>query len=180
MLKPFDRRFSRKALLLALVFLLGGCQVELFGGLSEGEANDIIALLQRNGISVAKTIGKKQVVSLQIDEDRFADAVEILKRAGLPRERFDDLGDVFKKEGMVSSPTEERARFLYARSQELSQTLSQIQGALSARVHVVLPEKKTPTSPSRPRIGCGFLASQYGCEFHRLCAEDQEPGQQCH
>ena len=81
----------------------------------------------------------------------------LLKKAGLPRERFADLGEVFKKEGMVSSPTEERARFLYARSQELSQTLSQIDGALSARVHVVLPEKKTPTSSGQPASASVFI-----------------------
>ncbi|MCG8614167.1 MAG: hypothetical protein MI864_26950 [Pseudomonadales bacterium] len=51
------------------------------------------------------------------------------------------MGDVFKKEGFVSSPTEERARFLYAISQELTQTLMEIDGVITARVHVALPEK---------------------------------------
>jgi type III secretion protein J len=52
------------------------------------------------------------------------------------------MGDIFKKEGFVSSPLEERARYLYALSQELAQTLSLIDGVVSARVHVALPEHR--------------------------------------
>lgn len=152
------RRMLIRVLIAAIAgLMLVACQVELYGGLTEGEANEIVALLQRNGISVEKTTGKKQVVSLMIKQDRFADAMEILSRHGLPRKRFSDLGDVFKKEGMVSSPTEEKARFLYARSQELSQTLSDIEGVLSARVHVVLPEKQSPTSPLMPASASVFI-----------------------
>lgn len=152
------RRMLVRVLAVAVAgFLLVACQVELYGGLTEGEANEIIALLQRNGISVDKTVGKKQVVSLLIEQDRFADAMDILSRHGLPRTRFSDLGDVFKKEGMVSSPTEEKARFLYARSQELSQTLTNIEGVLSARVHVVLPKKESPTSPLMPASASVFI-----------------------
>ncbi|RED43730.1 type III secretion system inner membrane ring lipoprotein SctJ [Aestuariispira insulae] len=138
-----DRSCWKRLLLgTLLAILMSACQVELYGDLSENEANEMIALLQRSSISVEKKVGKKQSVSLLIAEADFARAMEVMKRHGLPRKRFSNLGEVFKKEGMVSSPTEERARFLYARSQELSQTLNDIQGVLSARVHVVLPQKK--------------------------------------
>jgi type III secretion protein J len=60
---------------------------------------------------------------------------------GLPREDFDSLGKVFKREGFVSTPLEERSRLLHALSQELSRTVSSIDGVLLARVALVLPAK---------------------------------------
>ena len=50
------------------------------------------------------------------------------------------MGQVFKKDGLVSSPMQERAQMIFALSQELSRTVSEIDGVLSARVHLVLPE----------------------------------------
>ena len=50
------------------------------------------------------------------------------------------MGDVFQKSGLVSSPLEERARFMYALSESIAETLNNIPGVLSSRVHLVLPE----------------------------------------
>jgi type III secretion protein J len=75
-----------------------------------------------------------------VDKGRFADAINILKEAGLPKQEFQSMGQVFKKDGLVSSPTQERAQMIFALSQELSRTVSEIDGVLSARVHLVLPE----------------------------------------
>ncbi len=50
------------------------------------------------------------------------------------------MGQVFKKDGLVSSPMQERAQMIFALSQELSRTVSEIDGVMSARVHLVLPE----------------------------------------
>jgi type III secretion protein J len=50
------------------------------------------------------------------------------------------MGEVFKRDGLVASPVQERAQMIFALSEELSRTVSEINGVLSARVHVVLPE----------------------------------------
>ena len=41
---------------------------------------------------------------------------------------------------MISSPSEERIRFMDALAQDLSRTIAGIDGVIDARVHVVLPE----------------------------------------
>jgi type III secretion protein J len=75
-----------------------------------------------------------------VDKARFADSIAILNEAGLPRQEFQTMGQVFKKDGLVSSPMQERAQMIFALSHELSRTVSEIDGVLSARVHLVLPE----------------------------------------
>ncbi len=127
-------------LALLVVLALAGCKAELYGNLSEREANEVVAALLGVGIPASKTTGRGGAVAVQVDEVRFAEAMAVLKDRGLPGETYQSMGEVFAKEGIVSSPVEERARFIYAMSQELGQTIAEIDGVLSARVHVVLPE----------------------------------------
>ncbi len=149
----------RGAPLLALLFLLllSACKVELFSGLGEHEANDMMAALLRRGIPAEKAPGLEGTYVLMVEEARFAEAVELLKMQGFPREPFASIGEVFKKEGLISSPLEERVRFVYALSQELSATLSEIDGVLSARVHVVLPDNALSTGKIVPSSAAVFI-----------------------
>src|SRR5690606_21980627 len=65
------------------------------------------------------------------------------------------MGAVFKSNGLVSSPVQERAQMVFALSEELSHSVSQIDGVLSARVHVVLPDNdllKRVISPSSASV----------------------------
>jgi type III secretion protein J len=119
---------------------LAGCKVDLYANLDQRSANDIVATLLRHGIPAERSIAKGGHLTVSIDEDRFADAVRILNDDGLPKQDFANIGEVFKKDGLVSSPVQERAQMIFALSQELSRTVSDIDGVLSARVHLVLPE----------------------------------------
>lgn len=75
------------------------------------------------------------------------------------------MGDVFRKEGMISSPLEERARYLWALSQELSATVSQIDGVIKARVHVVLPERGSGADASLPSSAAVFIKHKPGFNY---------------
>lgn len=155
---------SRAVVFLAMAVFLASCggKVELLKDIAEAEANEAIAVLLAAGIASSKIPGKEGVVSLEVEQMQVARAIDILNAEGLPRERFAKMGDVFRKEGLISSPLEERARYIWALSQELSATLAQIDGVIKARVHVVLPERSTGGDPAMPSSAAVFLKHKQG------------------
>ena len=132
--------FLRWVLSIVGVLVLTGCKSDLYTDLDQRQANEIAATLLQHGIVADRAFGKGNRVSVAVDSSRFADAITILNDNGLPKQQFATLGEVFKRDGLVSSPVQERAQMIYALSQELSKTVSDIDGVLSARVHLVLPE----------------------------------------
>lgn len=147
-----------KLVALALVFCaLAGCQAELYSKLGEREANDMIALLHKHGIPAERTFAKDGTNQIKVEESQLAQAIELLKANGLPRRTFTNMGEVFKSSGLISSPTEERARFIYALSEELSRTISDIDGVLSARIHVVLPKNDLLRQDATPSSASVFI-----------------------
>lgn len=133
-------RWVRRALVLLVALLLSACEAELYNNLDQRQANEMIATLQQRGIPAQRVAVKGGQYTVVVDKARFADSIAILKEAGLPKQEFQNMGQVFKKDGLVSSPMQERAQMIFALSQELSRTVSEIDGVLSARVHLVLPE----------------------------------------
>ena len=144
---------------LALALLLSACsaRVELISQVPEMQANDVIAALSEQGISADKVPGKDGVVSVEVAQDKIARSIEIMRAQGLPHEPYASLGDVFKKDGLISSPTEERARMIFALSQELSGTISKIDGVIFAQVHVVLPEQGGFGETGNPSSAAVFI-----------------------
>ena len=124
------------------VAVLSGCDQEttLYSNLEERQANGVMAALMENGITCHKQAGEENRWAVLIAENRFAEAMGILEARGLPTRQFQGVSESFKKTGMVSSPSEERIRFMDALAQDISHTLAQIDGVIDARVHVVLPE----------------------------------------
>ena len=137
-------------LVLLLCGFLAACKVELNTGLDERDANEITAVLLKNGISAHRELAKDGTMIVFVEESRFAESVEILQAHSLPRQKFSDLCSVFSGDGMISSPVEDRARLLCALSQDLSRTISEIDGVMSARVHPVLPKGEIGRSKNGP------------------------------
>lgn len=130
----------RFALAVLCALTVASCKSDLYTNLDERHANEIVATLRQHGIPADRSVAKNNRISVSVDESRFAEAVTVLNDSGLPHQEFATLGEVFKRDGLVSSPVQERAQMIYALSQELSRTVSEIDGVLSARVHLVLPE----------------------------------------
>jgi type III secretion protein J len=156
------------AILLIPALFLAGCQADLYTKLSETEANEIMALLSRKGISASRATAKDGTSTVRVEEGSFADAVALLNNAGLPHPKFATMGDVFADTKLVSSPVEERARFIYALSQELSRTLSEIDGVIIARVHLVLPKNDPLREDAKPSSASVFIKHDHNAAVASL------------
>ncbi len=132
----------RYTIVCLVTFLLLGCKVELYSGLDEREGNEMLAILLDNNIPSEKLVDKDKVVTIMVNSPDVSRSVKVLSSLGFPKEKYSSIGDIFPKDGLISSPTEERARYTYSMSQELSSTLSMIDGVVTARVHVVLPQEQ--------------------------------------
>lgn len=126
-----------KYLCLLLVLFLTGCKVELYRNLPQDEANHMVALLMLNHIDVSSEIDSKTgKVTLQIEKDKFIDAVEILRQNGYPKTQYVGIEDLFPAGQLVSSPAQEEAKMRYLKEQQLERTLSSMDGVISARVSI--------------------------------------------
>ncbi|HSW05253.1 type III secretion system inner membrane ring lipoprotein SctJ [Aquabacterium sp.] len=134
------RRWIPLAAVLLCTWLAGCSNQELYSKLTERQANEMVAVLRSAGIDADKHSQDGQFSVLTARGD-FPQAVRVLNAQGYPRDTFDTMGKVFKREGFVSSPLEERARLIHAMSQEISNTLASIDGVVTARVHLVVPER---------------------------------------
>ena len=67
--------------------LLAGCGKEatLHSGLPERQANLVMAALLDAGIGCRKSPGEEGTWNVSVVESKFADAVNLLEKAGLPR-----------------------------------------------------------------------------------------------
>jgi type III secretion protein J len=130
------------ALMLAAGILTGCSKSPLYTDLTEIQANEVQAALLSAHIDAQKAqMTKAKGWSIAVAHDEIPNAMAVLGAAGLPRQSLRTLGDVFPKESFVSSPLEERARYIFALSQEVQQTLMQLDGIVDARVHIALPER---------------------------------------
>lgn len=130
---------SKKIVSILLCIILLGCNTELYTGLTQKEGNEMLSILLSSGIDSQKEINSDGFVNIIVDDSDVSAALNILRNNGYPKEKFTSLDKVFPDEGLISSPVAERAKLLYVTSQEIASTLSQIDGVITARVHIVTP-----------------------------------------
>jgi type III secretion protein J len=146
--------------------LLSGCgEQDLFVQLAEPQANETVAALRIAGVAAEKVAREGGAFAVRVPQEAFPHAVEILRAQGLPRGGFDTLGQVFRKDGFLSSPLEERARLAHALSQEIANTLSSIDGVVLARVHVSMPEKDRLADKPALAAASVFLKHRAGLDL---------------
>lgn len=124
---------------LLVVVSLTGCDVALYSGLSEGEANQMLALLMLHQIKAEKQSEKGGVVSLSVDKSQFINAVELLRQNGFPRQQFATVDEMFPSNQLVTSPSQEQAKMVYLKEQQLESMLSHMDGVIHADVTIAMP-----------------------------------------
>ena len=154
-------------LALACLFGLAGCEQELYTGLSEAEANEMVAALSSAGIGAQKAVQDGQgqegrTWTLTVDQADMGPSLAVLRAQGLPRPRLASLGQVFQKQGLVATPAEERVRYIYGVSQELSRTLLDVDGVMLAHVHVVIPENDPLADKAKPASAAVYIRYRPG------------------
>ncbi|HPY39033.1 MAG TPA: type III secretion inner membrane ring lipoprotein SctJ [Thiolinea sp.] len=149
---------SSSAICLFALLALAGCKTDLYSGLGEQDANNMLAIMLNKGIAAEKVVDKKtSTYTLSVDKSSIPTAVKLLQEHGYPKEKLFSVNEMFQKDGLISSPTEERARFIFALSQSVQETLTQIDGVLVARVHVVLPENSPSGQQLQPSSASVFI-----------------------
>lgn len=151
---------------LGLAMMLVGCsEQELYSQLTQRQANEMVGVLRSAGVSAEKEAREGNTYAVSTSPDNFSQAIEVLRASGLPREGYETLGQVFKKEGFVSSPLAERARLMYALSQEISSTIASIDGVVVARVHLSVPEKEPLAEKAPPSSASVFIKHRAGVDL---------------
>ncbi|MXN78586.1 EscJ/YscJ/HrcJ family type III secretion inner membrane ring protein [Burkholderia sp. 4701] len=167
------RSRAARALLAGMLVLLAGCQKELYSGLTEVDANQMIAVLGDAGISAAKDNDARDASDRSAWQVSVADgdlhaALGVLRANGLPKPSYASLGELFQKQGLVSTPAEERVRYLYGVSQDLSRTLQDIEGVVVARVQVVIPENDPLADKIRPSSAAVYIRYRPGIDLRAM------------
>lgn len=132
----------QKLLISLLVLCLCACNESvLYKNIEENEANLMTSILIREGIETQRMANKDGTYNIVINDSAyFPEAIDALSLRGFPRIKFESLCTIFKGDGMVSTPVEQKARYTCAKEQELSGSLAELDGISMARVHLVLSE----------------------------------------
>jgi type III secretion protein J len=139
-------RIKRNSLLIAIVIFslsFTACSQVLHHGLTEEQANEIVVVLERNGIQATKAAeegGETLAFTIAVPKREAAKAWQVLRENDLPKPQAKGFNEVFAKTSLIPTAMEEKALFLQAVCGELSKTIEAINGVVDARVHVVLPE----------------------------------------
>lgn len=158
-----------RILTLFTCFALVSCgKIPLFSDLEEEEVNEIMSVLMDRSIPCVKVAGKEGKWGVEVAPEDFSQSMQVLQAIGLPKETFQKMGDIFQKTGLVSSPTEERIRFINALSQEISSTLMQIDGVVSARVHIALPDNNPLSEKTVPPSAAIFIKHRAGYDIESV------------
>src|SRR5262245_28717446 len=137
-----------------LAVALAACSTNILSGVDERGANDAAPALERAGIGAEKVADDGAGAgrfTLRVPRGDGARALDLLRALGLPRERRHGFSETYAQPSLIPSPSEERARYVDALAGELERTLEEVDGVISARVHLVLEETDALAVDAKPR-----------------------------
>ncbi len=152
--------------LIAIVFFVISQQPErttLYAALPEAEKARVIEALTNAGVDVAldPTTGDVIVPVRDYHSSRMTLAAQGLP-ASIP-DGYDSLADI----PMGSSRSVEQVRLKQTQEIELARSISEIQGLVTARVHLAIPEKSVFARASTPPTASVFVQMENGRSLSR-------------
>lgn len=144
-------------ILLGVTFITGCKQETLFTGLDQIQVNEVVALLQQNNIKAEKNNLNKAGYSVSVSPDDFPAAVGLMAAYNLPSRPRLEIAELFPADALVSSPRAEVARINSGIEQRLEQTLNQMNGVVSSRVHVSYDMNNTETDKNKQPVHISAL-----------------------
>lgn len=145
-----------------VVFMLAGCKVAVYSRMTEAEANETLYTLLQGGVDAEKREDTEGGFAVWAEKSDIARAIGLLKASAQPEQKHATLGELFGRNQLISTPLEERVRFIYGTEQALAQTLSKIDGVLVARVHIVLPVNDPLATEVKPASASVFIKHRSG------------------
>jgi type III secretion protein J len=142
--------------LIPILFFATACRQPIQHDLDEPEANQLVARLSESGIAAQseREGGRNAKWKVSVSTRDTTAAIRVLGELELPKARAPGFAEVFGKGSMVPTPVEENALYIHALQGELSRTLQELSGVVSARVHLVAganPSSTLSRAPVRPR-----------------------------
>jgi type III secretion protein J len=133
---------KRVVALLALLAAPVGCSVPVAGALDDGEANRVVVALDRTGVDATKEPdpAADNHWRVMVSRDDVPRALSTLRDEDLPRTPPPGVLDAVGKGALVPSEAAEHAQLVAGVAGDLERSLEGVDGVLSARVHLSLPE----------------------------------------
>ncbi|PPU95098.1 type III secretion system inner membrane ring lipoprotein SctJ [Xanthomonas albilineans] len=142
-----------RILFLISLFALSGCHNRsLLSGLTESQVNDVVAILQRHGVTAIKNDLGKGVFEVDVSRADFPAAVDLVRRYNLPTPPDLQISQAFPSDSLVSTPLAEHSRLISYIEQRLSNNLSALNNVVRAHVNVSYPLTEDVDSPQRMHV----------------------------
>lgn len=154
---------SQPSLLALLALLVSACSVPVAGGLEEGNANRIVVALEERGVVADKerdpeVEGRYRIV---VARDDASTAISVLTRENLPAPEPPSVLDSLGQGGLVPSRSSEQARLIAGTAGELERSLREVDGVLSARVHLAVVGRDPLQTDDEPRKPTASVLIRY-------------------
>lgn len=154
-------------LLVVCALSLTGCRkTVLLQDLDQKDLNEVMVLLNKNGIEAEKMVVEKQqqvtwsVTVAPGDQER---ARELLVANHLPRQKEMGLSGVCKDAGLIPTPKTEKCRELLAMKGEIINSLVSIPGVVNADVVLNIPDKEDfPNADTEQKRPAASVTLQVG------------------
>jgi type III secretion protein J len=154
----------RELAALATLVSLAGCAVPVAAGLEEGDANRVVVALDQAGIDAAKEAdpaveGRFRVT---VPRDESSRALATMADEQLPRAKTRGVLEAADRGQLVPSQAAEHAQLVAGLSGDLERTLGNLEGVLSARVHLNLPARDALRDGPPSRATASVLVEHRG------------------